>query len=157
MLYEERREAMRRAPDEMEKEFADVPTEKLKAILIAAQMETDKRLDAERSKVDVTVWLNLHPEYINSDRNRALMRHELGGAINPTVAELEEAYQALRGSNVLELNKAELAKQEKQATKDRSTQIKEDGGPLASPYSEDDLYSMPMETLPVLGNGGFIR
>jgi hypothetical protein len=157
MLYEERREAMRRAkPDEAEKAFADVPTEKLKAILTAAQMGMDDtRIANERSKVDVTVWLNLHPEYVNSDRNSNLMRHELGGSINPTVAELEEAFQSLLPTGLLELNQAVLAKQEKAAMQDRANKIAENGGPLGR-HTEEEMEKMSLHELRLRANGVFI-
>src|SRR5690349_13091201 len=85
MLHEERKEAMRRATrSEREREFADVPLEKLRAICIAAQIEQEGGTeDRARAAADATIWLNNHPEYINNDFNKKLMLHQIGRA-NPT-------------------------------------------------------------------------
>src|SRR6185437_1359517 len=152
MLYEERKEAMRRAkPDEIEREFADVPLEKLKAICIAAQMETEGRSeDRVRSNADITVWLNLHPEYINNDHNKKLILHQIGHA-NPTFQEMDVAYQQLRASDLLQLDQAEVVKQEAKAGKERARQIR------TTPYTEAELEAMPLDQLRSVCNGSMGR
>jgi hypothetical protein len=152
MLYEERKEAMRRAkPDEIEREFADVPPEKLKAICTAAQMETEGRFeDRARSNADVTIWLNQHPEYVNNDFNKKLMEHQMG-VKNPNFQELEVAYQQLRGSNLLQLDQAELVKQEAKSGKERAKQIR------MTPYTEEELEAMPLDQLRSVCNGAMGR
>src|SRR6185437_14433920 len=152
MLYEERKEAMRRAnPDEIEREFADVPLEKLKAICIAAQMETEGRSDDRaRSNADVTVWLNQHPEYINNDHNRTLMEHQMG-VKNPNFQDLEVAYQQLRSSDLLQLDQAEVVKQEAKAGKERARQVR------TTAYTEAELEAMPLDQLRNVCNGSMGR
>jgi len=142
MLYEERKEAMRRAkPDEIEREFADVPLEKLKAICNAAQMETEGRTeDRARSNADVTIWLNQHPEYINNDHNKKLMLHEIGRA-NPTFQEMEFGYQQLREADLLQLDRAEVVKQEAKNSKERAKQTR------TTPYTEAELEAMSLDQL----------
>ena len=142
MLYEERKEAMRRAkPDEIEREFADVPLEKLKAICNAAQMATEGRtVDRARSNADVTIWLNQHSEYINNDHNKKLLLHQIGRA-NPTFQELEVAYQQLREADLLQLDQAELVKQDAKSGEQRARQIRK------AQYTEAELDAMPLDQL----------
>ncbi len=149
MVYEERREAMRRSNNsEVGKEYANITLDQLKAICIDAQIIQEGRSgpEAERAKHDATVWLSLHPEYINNDYNKKLMEHEMG-VINPTIQDLENAYQALRASDLLQLDQAEIVKQEQQAANQRAKGIKKAGGPLAPMHTEDEMYSMSLEDL----------
>lgn len=149
MIYEERKEAMRRAaPLERGREYADVSREKLRAILNDAQIEAEGGTeDRARAVADATLFLNQHPEYINNDHNKKLMLHQVGRA-NPTFQELEVAYKELRAADLLQLDRAEVVKQEAKAGKERAKQIR------TTPYTEEELEAMPLDQLRSICNGG---
>lgn len=136
--------------------IAAVPLETLRKIAERAAIADDTALGGSRSRADVATWLALRPEYKDgSETNTRLMNHELarqGVRINPTVAELETAYNSLTASNLLDLNQKVLREQETQRTKERASGIKTAGGPLAPKHSEQELYDMPLEDLRRLSN-----
>ena len=68
------------------------------------------------------------------------MLHQIGRA-NPTFQELEVAYQQLRASDLLELDQAELVKQETKAGKEHAKQVR------TTPYTEEELEAMPLDQL----------
>lgn len=148
MLYEERKEAMRRAaPLEKAREYADIPLEKLKAICTDAQIEMEGGTeDRARAVADATVFVNMHPEYINNEHNKKLMLHQVGRA-NPSFKELEVAYQQLRASDLLQLDRAEVVKEEAKADLERARGIR------TTPYSEEELEAMPLDQLRSVCNG----
>jgi hypothetical protein len=112
--------------------------------------EIATRNDGFRSRQDVAAFHVLHPEYRDDvEANTVLMNHELkrmGVPINPTIEQLETAYYSLRASGVLTLNQAVVAKQEKEAAKERAAAHRNSEPTL------EELYSMPMEDLRRLGN-----
>lgn len=141
--------------DEADKAINAVPIETLRIIAERAAIADDHAAGGNRSRKDVATWGALHPEWKDTPRNVKLMNHELerqGVLINPTVAELETAYNSLTKNELLDLNEKKLREREQKATQQRANQIQEDGGPLAPIYSEQELNEMPLEELRRLSN-----
>lgn len=87
-----------------------------------------------------------HPEYIDNKANAALMKHEMqrmfGSGLH-TLENFEAAYESLRESDFLALNKTELSKQQKAAAKQR---YEAERARSAMP-SEDELSAMPLDEI----------
>jgi ribosomal protein L14E/L6E/L27E len=100
--------------------------------------------EGQRGKQDVDTFLAGHPEYKDCPTNSKLMNAALqliGVTINPTVDQLETAYASFRSNNLLVLDKAELARQEKEAAKQRADAHK------AGKHTEEEMYAMDLDTL----------
>jgi hypothetical protein len=92
------------------------------------------------------------PEYIDSEANGRLMSHQLktmfGDGLH-TLEHFEAAYEPLRSSNFLALNKTAVAKQQKAAAPARAEAERSRNVALG----EDELYSMDMDELRMRGLG----
>jgi hypothetical protein len=99
-----------------------------------ASLETQKTGNA---------WTKLHPEYVDSDANAYLMRHQLrsNGITHARFEDFDLAYQQLRESNLLKLDQTVVNAQEIQAAKVARKKAQK------ATLSEEDLYNMPMEDL----------
>ena len=95
---------------------------------------------------DVFAFHEMHPEYIDSEANAAQMRHYFTsrGIESPNLEQMEAAYLSLRDAGLLGLNRAEVAKQQKQQVRERVEKIVKK---RASEPSEEELYAMPLNEL----------
>ena len=101
----------------------NAPKEEVRAWAEAFQREDTIRQNQLQSGLNADAFLAAHPEILDTKANGELFRHELhrmfGEGSLLTVNEYEAAYESLRASNFLALNKAEVAKQQKAADKAR--------------------------------------
>lgn len=106
----------------------------------AARSDQEKQAQAE-SLENAATFVELHPEYLKTPANSALMQHELAtmGIENPTVQDLERAYEQLRASNFLKLSQTELSRQQKAAAQDRANTIRNEA------FNEEDAYGLDLD------------
>ena len=118
----------------------------MKEAVEGIQRADQARQDAAAERQTGDTFIAGHPEYVDNEANAKLMQHELFnrfGAGRHSLEQFEQAYEALRASNFLALNKVEVAKQQKAAAKQRyEAERARSGTP-----SEDELYSMDMDSL----------
>jgi hypothetical protein len=129
-------------PDKFENWEAPVVKEALAGIQRADQVQ-QARLENQKTG---DMFIAGHGEYIDSVPNAQLMRHQLVtmfGDRQHSLGEFEQAYAALRESNFLALNKTEVARQQKEAAKQR---YESERAKSVEP-SEQQLYDMPLEDL----------
>jgi hypothetical protein len=123
--------------------------EKVRAAAEMFQREDKRQQDRAVTGQNGTDFVALHPEYVDSDANGQLMNHQLKtmfGDCLHTPEHFEAADQALRSSNFLAHNKAEVAKQEKAAAKARAEE--ERARRAARAFNEDSAYgSLSMDEL----------
>lgn len=131
-----------------------IPLDTLRTIADRAAIAADAAQSGKRSRADVAAWGALHPEWKDTPSNIRLMDHELkrqGVLINPTVGELERAYNSLTESGLLDLNEKKLREREQKLAQQRANTIQESGGPLPA-FNEDEAYSIDMDQLRVRAN-----
>jgi hypothetical protein len=122
------------------------PADKIRAAAEMFQREDTVRHNQQQSGINADAFLTMHPEIYDTQRNAELFKHELHrmfGESLLTVNEYEAAYESLRASNLLSLNKTEVEKQRKAADKARYAAQK---AQTVTP-SEQDLYDMPLDEL----------
>jgi len=131
--------------DSLEDNPENWPKEKVKAAAEMFQRNDQAHINAAEMQKTGTAWTKLNPQYIDNDANAQLMRHQLrsNGVAKATLADFDLAYEQLKESGFLKLDKAELAKQEKDAAK----ALAEAERAHSVEPSIDDLYSMPLEDL----------
>ena len=139
---------------EQDEVINSIPLDTLRTIADRAAIAADSANNGNRSRADVAAWGALHPEWKDTPSNIRLMDHELkrqGVLINPTVAELEKAYNSLTESGLLDLNEKKLREREQRLAQQRANNIQENGGPLPA-FNEAEAYSMNMDQLRVQAN-----
>jgi len=132
---------------------ANLSPEQIKVLFNkAARSEQQKAADVE-SRQNSDTWCQLHSEYVDNPANAALMNHQLRtmGIENPTVQDLELAYEQLKFSGFLKLNQAELARQQKAAAQDRANGIREQGGVFPQ-FNESEAEGLDLEEVRRLAN-----
>jgi hypothetical protein len=131
------------------------------AEVIRAQFErlvkTDQqRADAAASKQLCDVWVKTKPEFIDHPLNGRQLINQVRtmyGTSTPTLEMLETAYRDLLPTGLLDIDKAELARQKDLSDTQRAKEIKDAGGVYVHNHpSEEEMYSMDMEQLRMLGN-----
>jgi len=126
--------------------FENWPKEKIKAAVEGMQRADQKQQDKLTSADNAALFLASHPEFLDTQANGQLFNHELNvmfGECLYTMEHYEAAYESLRKTNFLALNKTEDAKRQKAAAKARAEAEK---AKSVEP-SEAELYSMSMEDL----------
>lgn len=134
----------RRTPEQEE-------AEKLKPEVIRALYDNEMVSEARKEasigcQQDVFAFHEMHPEYIDSPANAAQMQHYFAsrGIESPSLEQIEGAYESLRDAGLLGLNRAEVAKLQKQKVRQRVDQIVSQ---RESEPTEDELYKMPLNEL----------
>jgi hypothetical protein len=132
--------------DSLPDSFENWPKEKIKEAVEGVIRADQRQQDIAATGQNGTSFVALHEEYLDTPANGQLMNHQLRTLYGETLYTLEHfeaAYQALRASGFLALDKKKVAEQERAAAKARVQ------AELARsvPKSEDELYSMPLEDL----------
>jgi hypothetical protein len=118
----------------------------VKAAAEMFQRADQKTQDRIATGENGTGFVANHKEYIDSDANAELMKHELTvmfGDVLWTPQMYEEAYESLRTTKFLALNQTEDAKRQKAIAKQ---QYEEQRAASVEP-SIESLYQMPLEDL----------
>jgi hypothetical protein len=126
--------------------FENWPKERVKEAVEGMLRADQRQQDLIATKDNADVFLAAHPEFLDTTANGQLMNHELKrmfGDCLHTFDQYEAAYESLRASNFLALNKAEVEKQRKAAAKAR---VEVERARSVEP-SLDELWAMPLEDL----------
>jgi myo-inositol-1-phosphate synthase len=105
----------RRSLDGLGPVKAKLSAEQIKQAFEEAQRE-DQRVTTNKTNADE--FLSCHPEFIDTTKNAKLMNETLStmfGDGTYTVGQFEQAFAVLRPTGVLELDKAEIARQRQEA------------------------------------------
>jgi hypothetical protein len=101
-------------------------------------------------------FVSLHPEFIDNEDNGKQFNKTLnamfGAGLTYTVDQFERAYQVCLANNSLELNQAELAKQEQAAAKERAKAARARRAAETRVFSEAELETMSLEELRTVEN-----
>jgi hypothetical protein len=94
-------------------------------------------------------FVSLHREFIDSPKNGDIFNRTLNAIFGAnrayTVDQFERAYQVCCANNLLELDKAEIAKQEQAAAKDFVKATRAERASETRVFSEAELEAMPLE------------
>jgi hypothetical protein len=99
-----------------------------------------EKADAERSARDGDVFCKLHGEFFDTAENARILRAHCMSAFGtayPTLEQFEVGYQALRANNLLDIDKAELARQADAATTARANVVREEAFNEKTAYGLD--------------------
>jgi ribosomal protein L14E/L6E/L27E len=127
-----------------QEDFANWSPEKIRKFEEQRLNEIANTNEGQRGKQDVGTFLAAHPEYKDCPTNSKLMNAALnlmGVSFNPTVDQLETAYDSFRSNGLLVLDKAEVARQTAEAAKQRADAHKK------SKHTEEEMYAMDLDTL----------
>jgi len=141
----------RRTPEQEEAE--NLKPEVIRA-LYDNEMVSHARKEAFIScEQDVFAFHEMHPEYIDSDANSAQMCHYFTsrGIESPSLEQLESAYESLRDAGLIGLNRAEVAKQQKQKVRQRVEKIVKR---RASEPTLEEMEAMPLNELAARARNG---
>jgi hypothetical protein len=130
----------------LEDNFENWPKERVREAVDGLQREDKARQDAASDRQTGDTFIAGHPEYVDNEANAKLMQHELFnrfGAGRHSLEQFEQAYEALRASNFLKLNQAEVARQQKAAAKQR---YEAQRAPSVEP-SIEEIESMSLEEI----------
>jgi hypothetical protein len=95
-------------------------------------------------------FASLHSEYLDTPENGKRFNNTLKamfGDCAHTVEQFEAAYQVLRANNTLDLDQAEIVKQEQAATNQRNKAARDQRARDTRTYTEDEKYSMSLDQL----------
>lgn len=137
--------------DSLPNKFENWDKEHVREAVEGLMREDQKQQDRITTGQNADAFLAVHPEFLDTQANGELMNHEskrMFGEGAYTVAHYEQAYQSLRSSNFLALNKTEVAKQEKAAAKQHAEAER-----ARVSLSEDELYAMDMDELRMRATG----
>jgi len=101
-------------------------------------------------------FVSLHPEFIDNPANGEQFNKTLnamfGANLAYTVDQFERAYQVCCANNSLELDKAEIAKQEQAAAKEHAKAARARRAAETRVFSESELETMSLEDLRTVEN-----
>lgn len=150
MLHYERLEARRRAPRNPADELLDKLTpEQIRELDTRARLSDEQKTLQQQMGVDLQVFLDEHPEYLDCPENSGAMKFYLEGrGVNTqsgTVSyyEIEQAYRDLRAGGFLTLKQDVVRQQEAQRVRERGAAIKAQ----STPFNEDAAYEMSLDEL----------
>jgi hypothetical protein len=142
--------------DDSSPRFEDWSPEKQKASYEGLQ-RADSNLIEQRANADA--FLALHPEFIDLNTNGQTMNRTLETMFGDrvyTVAEFEQAYAVCRANNSLQLDQAEIVKQQQAAANQRTKAALKQRADAASrvfnPHADYD--SLSLEEIRERANGG---
>ena len=108
-----------RHPQEDEEEtqitFEEMPLQKFAGVVGEASLSNADRRAATIAKADSCSFWAVHPEYLQTENNTRLINHYLqtNGIKNPSYYNFEAACQSFAGSDLLDMDAAELARDRK--------------------------------------------
>src|SRR5205807_9403742 len=88
-------------------EFNEWPEEKLNALVEGAAQSNHEKTDATITRADSYSFQVANPQFVRSDKNRQLINNQLEawGITNPIYPDFVRAYEALKESGLLEIDK----------------------------------------------------
>ena len=94
--------------------FDEMSADQLNKVVANAALSNQDRHSEAVSKADSYSFQVAHPEFIRTTANTKLVNYQLQtwGITNPTYPDLVRAYEILRDSHLLDIDKAALARQE---------------------------------------------
>lgn len=96
-------------------------------------------------------FVSLHPEFIDHEKNGEQFNKTLNAMFGAnrayTVDQFEQTYQVCLANNSLELDQAELVKQEQAAAKERAKAARARRAAETRVFSQTELEAMPLEEL----------
>jgi hypothetical protein len=144
-------------------------TDQIRALDQRARLSEQEKVDMLSLGEDLLTFHSLHPDYedygaVGEENKKVMLAHFRAlGVKHPTLAQLEHAYQQLKGNGLLYLNQAELQKQANSQAQERARKIQARGGVAAvaanmPTESEEELETMPLEEIRRRATtGGWIR
>jgi hypothetical protein len=155
MVFEERLKAIQNLPLQKqtaeELEFAELADEDALLLLKQAERKEQHKGDGIETGSNGEAWATLHAEYTDSTHNAHLMVQQLrtNGVMEEvaSIADYERAYNELRGSGLLSLNKAALNKQRSAELQQRAASAVGEPGSVFDSTTEIDMETMSMEEL----------
>ena len=110
--------------NELPDTFENWSPDRVKEAVKGVQANNAKRVALDQAATD---FVALHPEYIDSEANGKRLNNALVARFGNrvfTVAEFEQEYQVLRANSTLQLNQAELKRQEQAAKQQRAAEAR---------------------------------
>jgi hypothetical protein len=152
MLQAERLEIMRRSRPDGKRDLDSLSPAEVRDYLEQEAMTNQEREARANSQACADGFSQLHPEYIDNDKNAETMKHAcaLLGIVNPNLNQIEEVYQRCRVQGLLYLNQKVLNEQFTQSTRTYAEDLKA----ASTMPSEEELYSMPLEEIRRRAGGG---
>lgn len=152
MLEAERLEIMRRSGPDGKRDLNSLSPSEVKAYFEQEALSNQEREARAHSQACADGFSQIHPEYIDNDRNAATLTHACGllGIKNPNLIQLEEVYEKCRAQGLLELNHKVLNEQFAKSTRTYAEDLKA----ATTLPSEEELYSMPLEEIRRRAGGG---
>jgi hypothetical protein len=136
--------------------FDELPADKIKELFAKAAQSDQQKADAAMSRGEMDVWIKTHPEYRDHAANAKQLLNQVRtmfSTVTPSLQQAEAAYDALRDTDLLDINQAELARQKDRSDAQRAKEIQDAGGVYVHGHpSEQEMYEMPLEDLRRLGN-----
>jgi hypothetical protein len=145
MRHAETREAMRRdVPTSEEIALENMPLDDLKAACNRLARSDAEKAALAATNADITVFLELHPEFQDSPKNADLIKLCLRNrdVKNPTLSDLEDAYERQKALGLLDIKDHIVNRNEKRKAEARADQIEAERA-----LTEDELYAMPLNEL----------
>jgi hypothetical protein len=102
-----------------------------------------------RSQV-ASAFLQLHPEFIDIDTNAQILTrtlHALFGDVAFTIDQFAKGYEVCRANNSLQLDQAEIVKQQQAVANQRAKAAREQHARETRVFSEDEKENMSLEEL----------
>lgn len=140
------------AATQQESELDNLTAEQVKLVaqaMISATADHGRQTSIDD---DASVFLTMHPEYVNNSANGGKMKAALiakGRLQYATVHDLNEVYSELREAGTLELNQKVLDEQNRQDVLARAKE-------LSQPFDEQEAYNLPMHELKRRANGNYL-
>lgn len=152
MLEAERLEIMRRSGPDGRRDLNSISPAELRDFINSEAMSNQEREARAHSQACADGFSQIHPEYVDNDRNAATLTHACGllGIKNPNLVQLEEVFERCKAQGLLELNQKVLNEQFAHNTRTYAEDLKA----ATTVPSEDELYQMPMEELRRRAGGG---
>lgn len=131
------------SPEEIALE--NMPIDDFKTLVKSRERDEQRQADGYKTGIAGDAWLTQHPEFSDTHFNAKLMRQQLAnnGVLEgaATIADYETAYQQLRGSGLLSLNKVAVNKQHQETLRQEASEA------LQAEPTEEEMYAMPMAEL----------
>jgi hypothetical protein len=134
----------------------NLSADQIKTLFNKASRNDQEKADALRSKQDADAFVKLRPEFMDTGKNGRILRAHCMtafGTAHPTLEQWDAGFQALAANNLLELDKAELARQADAATTSRAAQVKSEAFNGDDEYSDLDLDEIRRRANNVLNRG----
>ncbi len=136
----------RENPDTVE----ELTPAQVRQVYEAALAEDQAAKDRIQSGLNADGFVASHPEFLETDANIKLMKHELKrmfGESLLTPENIEASYESLKASGFLELDQKELAKQQKATARQRYKERYKEAKIRSVEPTEEEMYSMSLEEL----------